>query len=587
MFDFFEFSNEMLCVADNWGYFTRVNPAWTRTLGWPAAELTGRPYIDFVHPDDQEATIREAQLLHSGTHETVSFENRYRAQDGSYRWLSWSVRFIPDSQELVATARDVTAHKQQTEALRVAEERFRVLATQAPVCIFQDDADGSCTFVNEHWSKLTGLTAAESLGFGWMKAIHPDDLPRVMAKWEACSRARVEYRDEYRLVRKNGEVLSVVAAVQATRDVHGNATGYIGTLLDISERKAAEERLRLRDSQLTGILNNTPAVIYLKDREGRYRVANFTRQEAFRHLGDDVIGKTDQEIFPEHVAQIFMQSDAQVWNAQVTLNFEEAVPHTDGRMHTYRSYKFPVLDDTGQMIALGGISADISDLKDAHETLQRQQKLLRSLIEVQESEKQFLCHEFHDGLIQYAVGSLMLLEGFHRAHAHAEDADKIELVIANLRKGVEDGRRVIRGIRPAVLDDSGLAAAIEDLIGQYAGSGILVTSKCDPEIGRLSESIQTTIYRVVQEALNNARKHSGTDVVRIELRQANGDLLLEVRDFGCGFDVEAARKRGFGLLGMTERVRLLGGECTIHSQPDLGTHISVRLPLTAQSMEEE
>src|SRR6185369_1397470 len=114
---------------------------------------------------------------------------------------------------------------------------------------------------------------------------------------------------------------------------------------------------------------------------------------------------------------------------------------------------------------------------------------------------------------------------------------------------------------------------------QYSTSGIMVTSNCDPEIGRLPNTIQTTVYRVVQEALNNAKKYSGTDVIRIELKKAAGDLRLEVRDFGCGFDVESARKKGFGLLGMTERVRLLGGECEIQSEQDAGTRISVRLPL--------
>ncbi len=86
---------------------------------------------------------------------------------------------------------------------------------------------------------------------------------------------------------------------------------------------------------------------------------------------------------------------------------------------------------------------------------------------------------------------------------------------------------------------------MEDLVGQYETSGMRVISKCDPEIGRLPHSIQTSIYRVVQEALNNAKKYSGTDVVRIDLSKANGELHLEVRDFGCGFNVESARKKGF------------------------------------------
>src|SRR4051812_13365504 len=113
MFNFFEFSNEMLCLADNRGYFTRVNPAWTKTLGWSAEELTSRPYIEFVHPEDKEVTLREAELLRLGTHETISFENRYRCKDGSYRWLSWQAAHASDPNEVVATARDVTTQKLQ------------------------------------------------------------------------------------------------------------------------------------------------------------------------------------------------------------------------------------------------------------------------------------------------------------------------------------------------------------------------------------------------------------------------------------------------------------------------------------------
>jgi signal transduction histidine kinase len=83
---------------------------------------------------------------------------------------------------------------------------------------------------------------------------------------------------------------------------------------------------------------------------------------------------------------------------------------------------------------------------------------------------------------------------------------------------------------------------------------------------------------VAQEALNNATKYSGTDVVRIELGKSDGGLNLEIRDFGCGFDYKAERTRGFGLLGMTERVRLSGGECSILSEIDAGTTITVRMP---------
>ncbi len=174
----------------------------------------------------------------------------------------------------------------------------------------------------------------------------------------------------------------------------------------------------------------------------------------------------------------------------------------------------------------------------------------------------------------------MLLEGLRSKHSATGESEILDMAIDNLRKGVEDGRRAIRGIRPAVLDDSTMEAVLHDLVDQFQTSEIMVKLDCEREIGRLPDSVQTTVYRVVQEALNNSRRHSGTDVVRNELRQSDGDLHLEVRDFGCGFDVKS-RTHGFGLLGMTERVRLLGGDCSINSERDVGTAIHIRLPITA------
>ena len=230
-------------------------------------------------------------------------------------------------------------------------------------------------------------------------------------------------------------------------------------------------------------------------------------------------------------------------------------------------------------LAQRNAEANAQALLVAHEALRKEEELLLNLIEVQESEKQFLCREFHDGLIQYAVGSLMSLEGYKNDPPGTDVSAVIDTVIGNLRKGIDDGRRVIRGIRPAVLDDLNLEAAMHDLVHQFSTADMMVKVDCDPSIGRLTASVQTAIYRVVQEALNNARKHSGTDVVRIALRKANGELQIDVMDFGCGFDSKTASTGGFGLLGMTERVRLLGGECEVQSEIDAGTQIRVRLPI--------
>lgn len=149
MIDFFEFSNEMLSLANDQGYLTRVNPAWTKTLGWTAEELTNRPYIDFVHPDDLAATLKEAELLASGTHETIGFENRYRCRDGSYRWLAWRVVVPAGSHQLVASARDITERKLVETRLQESEERFRAFMDNNPAIAWAKDEQGRLVYMNK------------------------------------------------------------------------------------------------------------------------------------------------------------------------------------------------------------------------------------------------------------------------------------------------------------------------------------------------------------------------------------------------------------------------------------------------------
>lgn len=119
---FFDQSLELLCVAGFDGYFKRLNPMWATQLGWSREEMGARPYLDFVHPDDYQTTLRQVDALSKGT-ETILFENRYRHKDGSYRWLRWNARFVPVSQRIFASARDVTYQKRlEREILEIADQ---------------------------------------------------------------------------------------------------------------------------------------------------------------------------------------------------------------------------------------------------------------------------------------------------------------------------------------------------------------------------------------------------------------------------------------------------------------------------------
>ena len=129
-------------------------------------------------------------------------------------------------------------------SLRASESRFRALSIQAPVGIFESDRHGHCTFVNEAWCALTGLSKEEALGQAWIQSVHPDDLARVVFAWDEAMETGREFRVEYRFLHANGDVVWVTGAAEPVRDPRSQLLGFLGTAADVTERRRAEEALR-------------------------------------------------------------------------------------------------------------------------------------------------------------------------------------------------------------------------------------------------------------------------------------------------------------------------------------------------------
>lgn len=467
--------------------------------------------------------------------------------------------------------------------LRASRQAFDTLATKAPIGIMWADAQGFCTFANDVWHELSGLGPGETLGHRWSRAVHPDDLPGVMQKWEESVRERRPYVNEVRILRPDGTERTVLTGAAPVHDAAGRITGFIGTVLDITGRRDAERRAREQASLLQSFIDHAPAAFYVKDAAGRYLLVNHRHAELWPAMRDFQPGTTPFDWFPEDVARSFLETDRRVFESGEAQTFEEVLPHDEGS-RLYVSVKFPVLDEAGRTVAVGGVSTDVTEVEHARRALADRERLLRNLIDVQETEKQTLCHEFHDGLIQYAVGSKMMLESLRQAPLDDTARPVVESVIDYLTRGIEDGRRVIRGIRPQVLDDLGLRAALDDLCADVRAAGIGVEARIDPLIDAVESAQQTTIYRIVQESLTNARRHSGADCLRVDVSRNGDALTVMVEDFGHGFDPDAAASdgsRGHGLLGIRERVRLAGGCYDLQTARGRGTRIRVVLPARA------
>jgi PAS domain S-box-containing protein len=137
----FELSLDMACTAGFDGFFKRINPAFEKALGYSQAELLGRPFVDFVHPDDVDSTVEQSSKLGTGS-DVIGFQNRYLAKDGSYHWIEWMSTSVVSEQLIYASAQDITARKRAEEMLQVAEERFRTAFECAPIGMALIGMDG-------------------------------------------------------------------------------------------------------------------------------------------------------------------------------------------------------------------------------------------------------------------------------------------------------------------------------------------------------------------------------------------------------------------------------------------------------------
>jgi len=342
---------------------------------------------------------------------------------------------------------------------------------------------------------------------------------------------------------------------------------------EVERRRSLEDELRLSREQFRMLVNRAPVAILGADADGMCTFANDKWYEITGRTAGETLGHAwGDAVHPDDLAVTMSRWRHTVETNEPYLN-QVRIVHTDGTVHPVFAAAQAIRGPDGKVVSFIGTVMDLTDM-------QQRETMLRTLIDAQEREKQSLCHEFHDGLIQYAVGSRMLLEAYLRDHPDLPQREVVTSVIEHLARGIDDGRALIRGIRTAVLDDLGLPAALDDLVDQAAAAGIVVTAAIRLDERPLPAALQTTVYRVVQESLANVRRHSGVHEARVTLLQTGPRLDLEIADCGCGFDPATARRRGFGLTGMIERVRLAGGECRIDSAPGHGTRIVVTLPVT-------
>jgi PAS domain S-box-containing protein len=477
------------------------------------------------------------------------------------------------------------------EQLRLSEAKFCALTESAPAAIFIHHGD-RISYANPAASSITGYSRAELCAMSFSDTGHPAFRGLLQARALARQKGElVPPRFELKIVTKAGQErwLDLTQGVFEFE----STPAVVSIAFDITERKRAEEAVQESRQLLHQVLATLPVGVAVTDRAGNIVLANEASKRIWggpiiisaRERWARTIGywhATGKRIAPAEWASARALSDG-----ETTLNELIDIDSYISERKTIQNSTAPVRNVEGQIVGALIVNQDVTErvrVEEAlHESANRLQHLSRRLLAVQEEERRHLSRELHDEFGQLLASiSLHLHAARHAAGAAAYAA--VDECMALLHHAGEQVRTLALELRPRMLETAGLDATLRWLAEQHQQR----TGMATEVVGLLNDvpsELSIACFRVAQEALTNVARHACAQHVWIELDQSDGKLDLTIRDDGAGFDVtrafEQAGSRGnLGLLGMRERVEILGGDLEVDSGAGRGTRIRISLPNT-------
>lgn len=369
---FMDHSPAIAWMKDEDGRYIYVNQIFARRFRVTREQWLGRTDLDLFPPDmAQRFREHDQAVLAEGV--PKEFMEVAPDPDGSLRdWWSFKFPFHDRAGKryVGGVAIDVTGRKRTEAALRVSEERLRLALGAAQLGIWDWDMRANAVQWSDNVHAIFGLSREGFAGTyeAYLNMVHPQDRDRLHMAITQSLEANADYRIEHRLVWPDGTVHWVACRGDVMRDAVGTPLRMLGTVMDITARKVMELKLSSSEAQLRAILDHSPALIFLKDLEGRYLDVNRQFEQTFRLTREHIIGKTDAELFSPLQATVFRSNDLLVLEAKRPLQFEEVALGEDGP-RTSIVFKFPILNLDGIPYGIGGVATDITDRKQAEEAL--------------------------------------------------------------------------------------------------------------------------------------------------------------------------------------------------------------------------
>ncbi len=570
---------DLIAILDNQYRIRRVNQSMADRLGVTPEQCVGQICYETIHglPHPPTFCPHARTLKDVQGHAAEVHEDRLGGD-----FMVTTTPLLDERRQMVGSvhvARDITKRKQAEEALRKSEEKYKTLVETSPDAVIMSTLEGQITFASQMTLELLGYEHTEDLlGKSPLDLLAKEDHEKFMANF----REQGVLRDvPYTFRRQDGTEFAGEISCAVVHDASGKPVGRVALARDISERKQTQEALRQSHEELQAIYEGMFDGIVVVDIESKRFVR--TNPALGRMLGyseDELLSLSVKDIHrPEDIPNVLEQFKAQ---AEGRLIVAESIPvvRKNGSLF-YADITTTVIDYHGRRCNIG-VFHDITARKKAEEALQREYRVLRQMLKAQDRERQLVAYEIHDSLAQHLTGATMQLEAHEKLQK--EDPQQASHCYSAglhlLRESVAEARRLIAGLRPPILDEAGIVAAIAHLIHDVmAQDGPEVEFHSSVTFKRLEPLIENAIFRVVQESLTNVCRHSKSDTADIMLVQDGDRVRIEVLDRGIGFDPDSVEERCFGVAGIRERARVLGGTATIDSTLGQGTRVVVELPV--------
>lgn len=603
----FNLSLDMLCIADMDGGFRRVNPAFGRVLGYEADEITGKPLLDYVHPEDLAATVDELRQLASG--KPSSFEGRWRGADGRYRWLLWAINPVPEEKLLYAVAHDITDRREDEEKLKSAYAFRKAMGESLVTGLRAIDLEGRIIFVNPAFCRMIGWSEQELLGlrppFPYWPPEGADQLRRDLEQTLAGQAPPGGY--EMRIMRRDGHRFDVRMYLSPLIDSGGRQLGWMASMNDITEPKRVRAELEAAHERFVAVLDGLDTAVYVAD------VANdeiLYANRAFKNLyGFDAIGQNCWQVTTAcHPERGDFQTDPRRLGLDDVPRelFDGEIPHRlSGRWLHLRDRAIRWVD--GRIVRME-IATDITDRKHMEEAaLQHQERLEQTsrLITLGEMASS-LAHELNQPLsaiANYCMGSVNriksgdyrqedILAAMEKASAQAERAGKI---IRRTREFVKKSEPVRAPVA--------LAGIVEDAIGfadieaRKAGVILRVEIPADlPPVFADRIMIEQVVLNLVKNGIESMQKTPPDErALYLTARLDGSTVEVAVADHGCGLTDEQAERlftpffttkaegMGMGLNICRSIVEYHDGRLWAQPNPGGGSVFRFTLPLETES----